>query len=87
MKTQLIAAAVAVAFATPALADFYIVQDSSTKRCQIVEQKPTSSTTVVIGDGKVYTSRDEAESAMKTVEVFNSTTGSGNSTTTTTTVR
>lgn len=86
MKTKLIAAAVAVAFATPALAaEFYVVQDSSTKRCQIVEQKPTSSTTVVVGDGKVYTSRTEAESAMGSVEICKTTTGSGGASSTTTT--
>jgi hypothetical protein len=86
MSKTLIAAAVAVAFATPALAaEFYVVQDSSTKRCQIVEQKPTSSTTVVVGGGKVYTSRTEAESALGSVEVCKTTTGSGSSTTTTTT--
>jgi hypothetical protein len=36
MRTKLLLVAIAVAaFATPALADFYIVQDSSTKRCTI----------------------------------------------------
>ena len=68
----LIAATAVVAFATPALADFYVVQDSSTKRCSIVEQRPTTQTSVIVGDGKVYTSRTEAESAMKTVKVCES---------------
>jgi hypothetical protein len=88
MLTRYVVAAVtAAAFATPALAaEFYIVQDSSTKRCQIVEQKPTSSTTVVVGDGKVYTSRTEAESALGSVQVCHSTGSTGSSTTTTTTV-
>ena len=67
-----IAAAAVAAFATPALADFYIVQDSSTKRCSIVEQRPTTQTSVVVGDGKVYTSRTEAEGALKTVKVCES---------------
>jgi hypothetical protein len=61
------------------------VQDSSTKRCQIVEQKPTSSTTVVVGDGKVFTSRTEAESALGSVQVCHSTGSTGSSSTTTTT--
>lgn len=86
MSKKLIAAAVAAMFVTPALAaEFYVVQDTSTKRCQIVEQKPTSSTTVVVGDGKVYTSRTEAQTAMSSVEVCKSTTGAGGSSTTTTT--
>jgi hypothetical protein len=69
----LVAAAGFAALATPALAaEFYIVQDSTTKRCTIVEQKPTSQTTVVVGNGKTYTTRQEAEGAMKTVKVCES---------------
>ncbi len=68
----LVAAAGLVAFATPSLAaEFYIVQDSSTKRCSIVEQRPTATTTTVVG-GKTYTTRTEAEGAMKTVKVCES---------------
>jgi vancomycin permeability regulator SanA len=54
MRMKLLVAAVGfAALATPALAaEFYIVQDSTTKRCTIVEQKPTSQTTVVVGNGK-----------------------------------
>ena len=66
---MLVLAAGLAALATPALADFYIVQDSGTKRCSIVEQRPTTQTSVIVGDGKVYTSRTEAEGALKTVKV------------------
>jgi hypothetical protein len=71
MKFRLTLAVVAVAAATsPALAQsFYIVQDTATKRCTIVDTKPTTQTTVVVGNGKVYTSRTEAESAIKTITV------------------
>jgi hypothetical protein len=71
MKFRLaVAAATIAAIATPALAQqFYVVQDSSTKKCTIVEQRPTTSTMVVVGDGKVYTSRAEAEGAVKTITV------------------
>ena len=87
LTRYMVAAVVAAAFVTPALAaEFYIVQDSSTKRCQIVDQRPTSSTTVVVGDGKVFTSRTEAESALGSVQVCHSTGSTGSSTTTTTTV-
>jgi hypothetical protein len=69
----LVAAAGFAAFATPALAaEFYIVQDTTTKHCTIVEQKPTSQTTVVVGNGRTYTTRQEAEGAMKTVKVCES---------------
>jgi len=69
----LVAAAAFAALATPALAaEFYIVQDTTTKRCTIVEQKPSTQTTVVVGNGKTYTTRQEAEGAMKTVKVCES---------------
>jgi hypothetical protein len=80
---KLLTAAVVVAFATPALAqDFYVVQDSSTKRCEIVQQRPTTTTTTVVGDG-VFKTRVEAENAMKTVKVCEGGASTGTSTTTT----
>jgi hypothetical protein len=68
-----IAAAALVASVTPSLAaEFFIVQDTSTKRCTIVEQRPTTPSMVVVGPGGVYATRVEAESAMKTVKVCES---------------
>jgi hypothetical protein len=71
MKFRVVLAAAAIAaVATPALAQtFYVVQDTSTKKCTIVESKPTTQTMVVVGDGKVYTTRTEAEAAVKTITV------------------
>ena len=64
------AAALVVAFTAPAMADWYVVQDSATKKCTIVEQKPTSTTTTVVSPaGVVYKTRTEAEAGMKTVKV------------------
>jgi hypothetical protein len=83
---HLLAAAAAIAFVTPALADFYIVQDTATKRCQIVEQRPTTSTMTIVGGNKVFTTRTEAESSLKSVEVCQSGTSGSSTTTTTTTV-
>jgi hypothetical protein len=69
----LVAAAGFAVLATPSLAaEFYIVQDTATKRCTIVEQRPTSQTTVVVGNGTTYTTRQEAEGAMKSVKVCDS---------------
>ncbi len=60
------------AFVSPALAaEYWIVQDSSTKRCSIVEQRPTTTTTTVVGD-TAFKTRTEAESSMKTVKVCSS---------------
>jgi hypothetical protein len=72
MRKFVAAAILASAFAGPALAadEFYIVQDTSTKRCTIVDKKPTVSTmTVVSPSGTVYKTRTEAETGMKTVKV------------------
>ena len=72
---HLLAAAVVTAFVSPAFAqttEFYIVQDTSTKKCTIVDKKPTTTTTTVVGNGTVYKTRTEAESAMKTVKVCTS---------------
>jgi hypothetical protein len=86
----IVAAAALAALTTPALAaEFYVVQDTTSKRCTIVEQKPTTSTTVVVGGGTVYTSRTEAETALRSVAVCSSgmSTGSTSTTTTTTTTK
>ncbi len=41
-----------VALATPALcAQFFIVQDPTTKRCAIAEQPPAAGAGTVVGDG------------------------------------
>jgi hypothetical protein len=70
MRTRIILAACAAIVATPALAqEFYVVQDTTTKKCTIVEQKPATQTMVVVGDGKVFKSRTEAEAAVKTITV------------------
>src|SRR5262249_32748049 len=74
MKLKLlIAAAGLAAFVTPSLAaEFYIVQDTTTKRCSIVEQRPTTTTMHNVGPGTAYTTRTEAEAGMKTVKVCES---------------
>jgi hypothetical protein len=66
MKMKLItAAALVAAFAMPAFAanEFYLVQDTTTKKCSIVEAKPTMSTMKVVG--AVHKTRTAAETAMK----------------------
>ena len=64
---KLLAIAALVTAATPALADFWIVQEPTTKRCSIVEERPAPGAGVVIGDR--FGVRIEAENRMKTVEV------------------
>ena len=59
------AAALIVAFAMPAFAanEFYLVQDAASKKCSIVEAKPTISTMKVVG--LVHKTKVEAETALK----------------------
>ena len=61
------------ALASPAFgqtAEFYVVQDTSTKRCTIVDKKPTVTTqTIVTPTGTIYKTRAEAEAGMKTIKV------------------
>ena len=59
---KLLCAAALVAFVTPAFADFYVVQDVNTKKCTVVDKKPsTTAETTVVGDGMVYKTKTEAE--------------------------
>jgi hypothetical protein len=73
MKPKFIAVAALVAFFTsPALAqtEFYVVQDTATKKCTIVDKKPTvTTTTIVTPAGTIYKTRAEAETGMKSIKV------------------
>ena len=48
--------------------EFYVVQDTATKRCTIVNQKPTTTSMVQVGP-LAFKTRVEAESGMKTIKV------------------
>jgi hypothetical protein len=76
MKLRIASAALMVAaLSVPAFAadEFYVVQDVKTKKCTVVDKKPTdTSMTVVSPSGTIYKSRTEAESGMKTVKVCTS---------------
>jgi hypothetical protein len=71
MRKLLLAACAAsftLATAQAQTTEFYVVQDTSTKKCTIVDKRPTTTTSVVVGDG-VFTTRTEAETVMKTIKV------------------
>ncbi len=74
MKLRLaLAGAMIAGFVVPAVAQttYYIVQDSATKHCRIVDQRPTTTTMTVVGsDG--YPTEVAAQNAMKTVKVCHS---------------
>jgi hypothetical protein len=61
MNVKIIASVAALlAIATPALADFWIVRDSATGPCRIVDVKPTDTKIIVVGN-KTYTVRADAD--------------------------
>jgi hypothetical protein len=64
----LIAMAATSAFAQTATStEFYVVRDEATKKCTIVDKKPTTTTTIV--DNGIFKTRTEAETSMKTTKV------------------
>ncbi len=76
MNFKVIAAATLItAFVGPAFAadEYYVVQDVKTKKCTVVDKKPTETTeTVVSPAGTIYKTRSEAETGMKSVKVCTS---------------
>ncbi|MEI2735412.1 MAG: hypothetical protein V9G24_11795 [Rhodoblastus sp.] len=76
MKSIVLATALAVA-STAAFAQatqYYVVHDTTAKKCMVVTQKPAANmtSTTVVGEGKVYTSEADANNAMKTIAVCKS---------------
>jgi hypothetical protein len=67
MKKLLLTAALLMSTSSAFAVEFYIVQNPTTKRCTIVEQRPAPGVGVVIGDG--FGVRIEAENRMKTTKV------------------
>ena len=76
MKNVIIASAILVAVGgtavIPAAAqtttEYYVVQDVKTKKCTIVDKRPTTTTEFNVL-GNTFKSRTEAESGMKTEKV------------------
>jgi hypothetical protein len=66
------AIALATVIAVPVFAqsatEYYVVQDTTTKKCTIVDKKPTTTTVTQVGP-VAFKTRQEAESGMKTIKV------------------
>jgi len=76
MKKSLLAGAAVLAGTCYAMAaDFYVVQDTTTKQCRVAEQRPTGSAVVIVGAERSYGSQAEAEAALKASSMCNQTTG------------
>ena len=72
MKSLVLSTVLAVfaitASAQTSFADYYVVRDASTKKCTVVDTKPTTTTTTVVDNG-TYKTKTEAESGMKSTKV------------------
>jgi hypothetical protein len=70
-KTLLIGAmafAVSTIAQTAMAAEYYVVRDSTTKKCTVVDTKPTTTTTTVVDNG-IFKTKTEAETGMKSTKV------------------
>ena len=71
MKKYLVSVALAgfvLTAQTAVAAEFYVVRDATTKKCTVVDTKPTTTTTTIVDNG-TYKTKTEAESGMKTTKV------------------
>ncbi len=60
---------IAGAFAqTAVVSEYYVVRDTTTKTCTVVDKKPIGTTTTIVDNG-VFKTRTEAETGMKTIKV------------------
>jgi Tfp pilus assembly protein PilE len=64
MKT-ILAVAILAGVASPAWADYYVVRDVKTKKCTVVDQKPTTTTTVTQVGPMAFKTREEASTGMQ----------------------
>ena len=51
-------------------AEFYVVHDRTTQKCTVVDKPPvTDVKTITLATDAIYRSREDAESAMKSIKV------------------
>jgi len=70
MRTLLMVATLAIS--TSALAqinEFHVVQDTRTKRCSVVDKRPTPSTYVTLVSTETYRTQAEAEAGIQSLKV------------------
>ena len=72
MKRVALATGLALSFSAAAYAqttEFYVVQDVKTKKCTIVDKRPTTTTEFTVLGTTVFKTRAEAETGMRTEKV------------------
>jgi hypothetical protein len=66
LKKLVLATAAVGLLVSTASAEYYIVQEKATKKCKVVETKPTDTTWIQVGPASFKTQSD-AETQIKTV--------------------
>jgi predicted small secreted protein len=66
LKTVTLAAAAVAIVSSSALADYYVVQEKTTKECRVVETPPTETTWIQVGP-LAFKTRDEADRQVRIV--------------------
>jgi len=60
-----------LAIMAPAIAqdaEFYVVQDKTTKKCSVSDKKPTSESEVTIASDGIYRTKAEAEAGIEKIK-------------------
>lgn len=65
--TRIAAALIAAIAASPAAAQFYVIQDRATQQCRVATEKPAGNTGEEAAAGPAYATRVEAEAALKRI--------------------
>jgi hypothetical protein len=69
MKLKLAVAALALVVATPAFAaEYFVVQNATSKKCSVASKKPASDKLTLVGDGSAYKSKKDARAALKAAD-------------------
>lgn len=66
LRSLCLAAGALAALSTAAFADFYVVQEKSSRDCKVVETRPTESTWIQVGP-MAFKSREEADRQLKVI--------------------
>jgi hypothetical protein len=70
MRAKYVLAGLFIAgFATPVLADYYDAQDSTTKKCTVVTEKPKTGTSVKVLGTTIFKTGSEAGDYVKKTKV------------------
>ena len=65
-RTLMLAGAALTVMSVSASADYYVIQEKSSKKCKVVETRPTETTWIQVGP-MAFKTRDEADRQIKVI--------------------